>query len=220
MIVPRTPRPALVTAISANIDCLGFGNAGPILLYYCFRLPGDSSEVCVFLSVRELELRKAQFDVSYPPGEIEFFDPKLRQASPLKADGCAELLGGMLGEIRVKGRLDVVMESECDRCLELAKVPLSGEFDLFYQPEPEDAKPGDEVEIGDGESQVGFYQGEGLELEDVLREQVLLMLPMQRICSEDCKGICPVCGQNRNLAACGCTVKPGDDRWAALKKLK
>ena len=62
-------------------------------------------------------------------------------------------------------------------------------------------------------------KGDGIELNDVLREYILLALPMQRVCSESCKGICPVCGQNRNLKECGCQLRAGDDRWAALKNL-
>jgi uncharacterized protein len=57
-------------------------------------------------------------------------------------------------------------------------------------------------------------------LKDILREFVLLSLPMQRICREDCHGICPVCGQNRNQAGCACESKKMDDRWSALKKLQ
>jgi len=48
----------------------------------------------------------------------------------------------------------------------------------------------------------------------------LLALPMQRICREDCHGMCPICGQNRNLVDCGCQLKTEDDRWSALKKLQ
>jgi len=51
------------------------------------------------------------------------------------------------------------------------------------------------VEVGGAETEVGFYDGDGLELSEVLREQILLSLPMQRVCGEGCKGICPVCGQ-------------------------
>jgi uncharacterized protein len=193
----------------------------PLRCWYTgfFVFPTDPTEVCVFFSVRELELRKAHFDVAFAPGEIEFFD-KLRQASPLTAEGSVELLGNTLGEIRVQGHLSVMMEADCDRCLEPARVPLESDFDLFYRPEPELEAIRDEMEIGEGESQIAFYEGDGLELRDILREHILLSLPMQRVCSEDCKGICPVCGQNRNLVACGCTVKPADDRWAALKNLK
>jgi uncharacterized protein len=67
---------------------------------------------------------------------------------------------------------------------------------------------------------MGFYEGDGLELNDVLREEILLALPMQRVCREDCKGICPVCGQNRNQNECRCHTETVDDRWAALKQLK
>ena len=66
---------------------------------------------------------------------------------------------------------------------------------------------------------MGFYEGDGVELNDVLREFILLTLPMQRVCSEDCKGICPECGQNRNQKECACQAAPADDRWAALKHL-
>jgi uncharacterized protein len=172
----------------------------------------------MFLSVHEMELRKVRFDQTFPPGEIQFLDGKLRQAGPLRATGVAEVLPNTGGEIRVVGRLAVRMEAECDRCLDVAQYPVDVEFDLFY--EPAGAGPeGHEVALDAGESEVDFYEGEGLELEDVLREQILLALPMQRICREDCKGICPVCGQNRNLADCGCQLKSPDDRWAALRDL-
>jgi uncharacterized protein len=173
----------------------------------------------VFFSVKELELRKARFDVAFPPGEIEFLEQKLRQVSPLEAEGSVELLGNTLGEIRVRGHLKVTMEADCDRCLEAARIPLESDFDLFYRPEPEPRHSGEEVEIDEGESQIAFYEGEGLELGDILREHILLSLPMQRVCSDACKGICPVCGQNRNQVNCGCSLRPLDDRWAALRNL-
>jgi len=175
----------------------------------------------VFFSVRELELRKARFSVSVPPREIEFLE-KLRQVSNLEAEGTAELLSNTLGEIRVKGCLKVTMEADCDRCLEPARFPLESDFDLFYRPEPAAAEhhAGEEMAIDEGESQIGFYEGGGLGLNDILREHILLSLPMQYVCGETCKGICPACGQNRNQVNCGCSPRPADDRWAALKNLK
>jgi uncharacterized protein len=77
----------------------------------------------------------------------------------------------------------------------------------------------DEAAIDEGEAEMGFYELPGLELEDIIREKLLLQLPMQRVCSESCKGICPVCGANRNETACNCEAHPGDDRWMALKDL-
>src|SRR5262249_5358046 len=124
-----------------------------------------------------------------------------------------------LGEIRVKGRLRVTMETDCDRCLEVARFPIQSDFDLFYRPVDNLPRAADEVEIHQGEIEIAFYDGGGLELKDILREHILLSMPMQRVCRDDCQGICPVCGQNRNIVQCGCEVKKVDDRWAALKNL-
>jgi uncharacterized protein len=172
----------------------------------------------VFFSVRELEVRAGVFDVELPSGSIEFLDPKVRLTGALKAAGKAELVSESLAEIRVKGHLRVRMEADCDRCLEPAGVLIDSDFELFYRPVVESL--GAETAIDGDEADMGFYQGDGVELEDVLREFVLLSLPMQRLCSEDCKGICPVCGQNRNIEkACHCQAETADDRWAALKKV-
>lgn len=168
--------------------------------------------------VRDLEVREARFDVDIPPGDLDFLDEGLQQVGPLKAGGKVELISGSLGEIRITGHLSVIMDAACDRCLEKAKVPIESEFALYYRPTTEGLS--DEKEIDTGEAEMGFYEGEGLELNDVLREQILLALPMQRVCREDCKGICPVCGQNRNLKECQCQTVTTDDRWAALKQLK
>ena len=78
----------------------------------------------------------------------------------------------------------------------------------------------DQKAIDAEEAEMGFYEGDGLELNDVLREFVLLALPMQRLCSENCKGICPECGQNRNQNECSCRTTVVDNRWAALKELR
>ncbi len=134
-------------------------------------------------------------------------------------EGSAELLAHTLGEIRVRGHLKVRMLAACDRCLEQAEFPIDSDFDLFYRPAVK-AEYGEEVGIDEGETEIAFYQGGGIELEDVLREFVLLSMPMQRICREDCHGICPTCGQSRNLVTCGCQARPVDDRWSALKKFQ
>lgn len=182
-------------------------------------LPSWCREIGVFFSVGDLEVRKIQFDVEIPSGEIDYQDPLIKQQGGLKAEGVAELLSHSLGEIRVRGHLKVSMTTPCDRCLESAVCVIDSNFDLFYRP-AETAPDEDEVEIGEGEEDIGFYEGDRLELEDALREFVLLAVPMQRLCRQDCKGICPNCGQNRNENVCNCREHPTDDRWAALKQLE
>ena len=175
----------------------------------------------MFISVKELELKKVRFEVAFPPGEIDFQDDgdRLTQATPLLAEGSAELLPHTLGEIRVRGHLAVTMQCDCNRCLEPARFPIDSSFDLFYRPSEEDSGE-EEAEIDEGEAEIAFYEGAGIELRDILREHVLLNMPMQRVCCDNCLGICPVCGQNRNLINCGCEAKLVDDRWSALKKVQ
>jgi uncharacterized protein len=166
-----------------------------------------------------MELRKTRFDETLQPGQIEFSGEDLEQVSPLHAVGSGELLAHSDGELRIQGRYTVEIAAQCDRCLGRARFPLDASFDLFYKPTSVIARE-EEVEIDEGEAEIGFYLGNGIELEDILREQVLLALPMQRVCSDVCKGICPVCGLNRNETVCDCSIEKTDDRWGALRKLE
>ncbi|MBX9602366.1 MAG: DUF177 domain-containing protein [Bryobacteraceae bacterium] len=183
-------------------------------------MPLVLAEVCALLfTIQELERRPARFDVALEPGTIEFFDPKLRQISPLRAHGSVELMSPVSGEIRTRGRLAVEMEAECDRCLEPVRMPLDEAFEVFAVPLDDRRGPGEEVEIHEPDTAVEFYDGSGIELDNILREEILLKLPMRKVCREDCKGICPQCGRNRNAADCECRPGPVDDRWSALKEL-
>ncbi len=173
----------------------------------------------MFLSVKELELRKIRFDETLEPGAIDFTGEELEQASPLHATGVAELLAHTDGELRIRGQYRVELAAQCDRCLGRARFPLEAGFDLYYRPVSDIAHE-EEIEIDEGETEIGFYEGGGIELEEILREQVLLALPMQRVCSDACLGICPVCGKNRNETTCGCTPERVDDRWGALRNLE
>jgi len=172
----------------------------------------------MFLSIKEMELRKVRFDETFAPGQIDFSLESLQQDTPLHATGAAQLLPHTEGEIRIQGKYSVRMGSVCDRCLGAAVFPIDAGFDLFYRPVSVIARD-EEVEIDEGEAEIGFYENGGIELEDIIRDQVLLALPMQRVCSESCKGICPGCGKNRNEHACGCAPGGGDARWSALRDL-
>jgi uncharacterized protein len=174
----------------------------------------------VFFNVRELEVRKVRFNADIPPGGLEFLDRHIRQVSPIHAEGVAELVSDTLGEIRIVGQYSVQMEAECDRCLEPIQAELRNDFDLIYLPTPKGQQLPPERAIEESETDIGFYEGNGIELGQILQEQVLLAMPMQQICNEQCRGICPNCGQNRNLDQCHCEQKVPDDRWAALKNLK
>ena len=171
----------------------------------------------MFISLQQLEQKPVQFKLEIPTGDIEF-GGAIEQSSVLNAEGSAELISHSLGEIRTAGKLDVTMAAVCDRCLESTQFPLKMPFDLVYV--PANGSGGGETEVDEAAIEVGFYEGAGIELNEVLREVILLALPMQFTCSEECKGICATCGQNRNQVDCKCEAKPVDDRWNGLRNLR
>ena len=188
------------------------------MLYFSFPPP-----IAMLLSIKEMEVRKIAFAETWKPNEFDFADSGVVQQGPLTAQGVAELLPNTGGEVRIQGRVQANLETECDRCLGRASFPIDAPFDLFYRPLESTAHM-EEVAIDEGEAEMGFYELPGLQLEDIVREQVLLQLPMQRVCSDACKGICPICGANRNETNCACQppsgdAPSGDDRWMALKDL-
>ena len=161
-----------------------------------------------------------KLDESLPAGAIDYA-PDLHQIGPLHIHGQAELIVEHRGprefveDIRLRAEFDGRFEQLCARCLEPVEQPLSGSFDLIFRPGGVDAESG-ERSITEDETEIGYYEESGLLLEDAVREQVLLTLPGRTLCQEDCKGLCPHCGVNRNLASCECVEKPVDPRLAAL----
>ena len=75
-------------------------------------------------------------------------------------------------------------------------------------------------EVGDDDASVTFYQDDAIDLGEMLREQFYLAVPMKPLCRDDCKGLCPQCGTNRNTGQCSCTQGWVDPRLAALQALK
>jgi uncharacterized protein len=178
----------------------------------------------MLIRVRELELRKLEFDENFQPGVIEF-GPEFRQNGPLHSQGRAEVVVEHRGhhqdveDIRLVASVQAKLEINCARCLEPVAHEVDKNFDLIYRPQGVDRRA-DEASISEAETEIGYYQGEGLLLEDVLREQVLLSLPLKVTCREDCKGLCPQCGKNLNQEQCSCSTEVEDPRWAALKDVR
>jgi len=178
----------------------------------------------MLIRVADLRLHKLEFNQDFAPGTIEF-GQEFRQVGPAHAQGRAEVIVEHRGhkqdidDIRVVGTLDATLEVGCARCLDPVQFPVQRAYDLLYRPLGVDRRA-EEVSISEADTEIGYYEGEGLLLEDVLREQVLLAAPVKLICREDCKGLCPQCGVNLNLGTCNCQQRSGDPRWAALGELK
>jgi uncharacterized protein len=159
----------------------------------------------MLIEIEDLEIHPVDFREEFSPGAIDL-GAEVRQRSPLRTAGRADLVEEHHGkhkvvqDIRVKGKLETSLEVACARCLD----PVVHE----------------ELSVTDAEAEIGYYQGDGLLLEDTLREQVLLALPLKTICREDCKGLCPLCGKNLNEIQCSCVDEVEDPRWSALKEIR
>jgi len=170
--------------------------------------------------VSELEREPIDFDLEIKPGAIDFGE-EAQQVGLLATSGRAEVIQEHRGpkeivpDIRLKGRYSGRFEVPCARCLEPVEIPLSAEFDLIFRPMGADAGA-PERSITASETEIGYYQKDSLMLEDVLREQILLSLPVRTLCKPDCKGLCPSCGTNRNVEPCSCDEVESDPRWGGL----
>jgi uncharacterized protein len=170
----------------------------------------------MFLDVKDLAVRKVRIRKTYAPGSIDFGTNEVKQAEPLEVTATAELIEG---QIRIAGELETKIEMVCARCLEPVIEEIHKDFDLFYQPLPKGTRH-EEERLKDDDTEIGFFEGEGLFLADVLKEQVLLSLPMKVICQSDCRGLCPSCGANLNHEECRCETHATDPRLAPLAQLK
>ncbi|MGB6857450.1 MAG: DUF177 domain-containing protein, partial [Terracidiphilus sp.] len=145
--------------------------------------------------ILELEREPVEFDLKLAPGVIDYGD-EATQVGDLATSGSAEVIHehrgpkDIVADIRLRGRFTGNFQVPCARCIEPVKIPLDAEFDLIFRPLGADADV-PERSITASETEIGYYQGDSLLLEDVLREQVLLSLPVRTLCKPDCKGLCP-----------------------------
>lgn len=138
----------------------------------------------MLVTLNELQKEDFEFNLEIEPGKLDYLDDQLAQVGVLRASGVVHYRDSTR-EILVRGSLAGTISFPCDRCLERVSHPLQIKLDLAYL--PEDASPSDdELEIGADDVDLAFYQENGIDLFDVLREQMLLDLPMRRVCVPKC----------------------------------
>lgn len=170
----------------------------------------------MFLDVHELATRKIRIRKNYAPGTLDFHSGEFHQAEPLDVRATAELVAD---QIRIYGTFHTRLETICARCLEIVVEEVSKNFDLFYRPMNSVSRE-EEFRLNLDDTEIAFFEGDGLFLADVLAEQVNLSLPMKVICRSDCRGLCPHCGVNLNQEECRCETHAADPRLAPLARLK
>ncbi len=120
---------------------------------------------------------------------------------------------------RVKGNITTVVSTDCSRCLEPVAKDIDLEFEAVFV-DAADEPTDDEIEVTVEELDESLIADDQIDMSEVVREQLILAMIEKVLCKEDCKGLCPQCGGNRNLIDCKCEENVIDPRWAALKNLK
>jgi uncharacterized protein len=171
-----------------------------------------------FVDLKDLADEKLSFAAVFEPGIVDLAAENMRQIGSLDWIASAERTGS---EIRIAGRLETTVELACSRCLEPARIRLSRPFDLFFRERDEVMFDEDEeVELDEGDMHTAFFTGTKLAIAEILREQILLALPMKVLCTVDCKGLCPVCGTNLNSGSCGCPAEEFNPHLDTLLEIK
>ncbi len=124
-----------------------------------------------------------------------------------------------IAQTDVEGKISTVIEVECSRCLLDAEINLDFSFEAVFV-SPEYYTQEKEAELKTDDLEVSILENEQINLTELAREQVLLNVPTQVFCHEDCKGLCQKCGANRNLIDCNCEEIEIDPRWQGLRELK
>ncbi len=143
-------------------------------------------------------------------------DGDTRINGDLKVAGKVTLEGGNL---RLKGSIHYLLSTFCTRCGDPTEVPVSGDIELTLIPGEEPELP-DGSEIGDDETGSAYFQGERVDLNPYFKEEAAIQIPVQALCRDDCKGLCPKCGANLNRESCSCDKQNGDPRLQVLRGLK
>ena len=159
---------------------------------------------------------RAKIDQVYVQSELDLADERVELADDVTVQATVRRKSG---QIEVEGNLQTVVQVECDRCLKPVQLPVKADFSLEYLSKT-DYEAGQVAELTEEEMEVSVFEGDAIDLDEIVREQILLFVPGRLLCIEDCKGICSTCGGDLNSAECGCATTESDPRWAALKNLK
>ncbi len=165
------------------------------------------------IEVEHLSDAGEDFAHAYAPGELQLDGDQAALRGAARVAGRASRHGE---EIRVRGKIEADVEVGCDRCLAPVAMPLEVEFETAFIPQEKAAGEPEHVELLAEDMGLAAFDGDAIDLDDLVREQLLLALPSRNLCREDCQGLCPTCGADLNAGHCGCARDETDPRWAAL----
>lgn len=136
--------------------------------------------------------------------EMEYGGRTVAFSAPVRIKGSCVFDGD---GFTVKGNVETLLKSECAKCTKAFDERFSFPFEERFEQE------------GSEDDGIYAYRGDEIDLETMIRDNILLNLPISSVCSEDCKGLCPVCGCDRNIVQCSC-VTAEEEKESPLSALK
>ena len=162
-----------------------------------------------------LERGKGEFAYAYASGELALEDDRVRL---LVAPTVSANIRQKDRRVKVSGRVVARVQLVCDRCLKAVELPLDSRFTLEYVT-AEDYQAQQADELTEADLDLSIFDGQVIDIDELVTEELLLAVPDHVLCNDNCKGICPVCGVDRNSVGCECQTAEVDPRWAGLKEL-
>lgn len=168
------------------------------------------------IEIDKLEEFGGKFAQSYEVNELVLGEPDTRLLETAKIHGRVRRDGN---EVQLRGELNAKIEVACGRCLKPVVLPIHAEFAERFVPAVK-WRTEEQHELREEDLNLAVFDGEAIELDDLVREEILLAMPGHVLCREDCKGLCPICGIDRNVNSCKCETNEIDSRWQGLKELQ
>jgi uncharacterized protein len=112
-----------------------------------------------------------------------------------------------------RGNVRTLLQLPCSRCLKDFTYPIDAEFDLVIA----EAVSNDQVSVDDG---IVFFAADEADISSIVEEAIFMAIPICSLCQEDCRGLCPECGHDKNTTSCSCQEENIDPRWEKLKNLQ
>jgi uncharacterized protein len=168
------------------------------------------------IELDSLEQEGGKFSRTYEPGELSLDDDEVGLVEPAEVSGRVRRDGA---EVELSGKLRAKIIAACDRCLQPVNLSIGADFKERFVPAVS-WRAEQQHELQEEDLNLSVFDGEAIELDDLVREEILLAVPAHVLCREDCKGLCPVCGIDRNQGSCQCETKATDSRWQGLEELQ
>jgi uncharacterized protein len=178
----------------------------------------DPREFIVFDAIDKNGPQSYSRTYSISPAELDHYE--IVNIGPVSFTAQARK-GDLPAEYIVDGSAKFTADLACSRCVEPYPFASSSTFHLRLRPRPKlPQQEEEELEITPDELDVEFCSERAIPLRDLALEQIQLSLPMKPLCQENCLGLCPECGANRNRETCACESSIVDERWGALREIR